>query len=59
MECISNSTYLFSETVSPKNHGKLSLEKKDYQDSIIVLFTSYQLSIPTDTHTGGKYLHHS
>ena len=49
---ISNAKRLFSETVSPKNHVQVSLNKTNYQSALIVSFTSTPPYITIATHTG-------
>ena len=34
--CLSNAKSLFSETLSPKQHGQVSFDKKGYQDAVLV-----------------------
>ena len=48
---ISNSKHLFSEAISPKNHGQLCLDIKRYQDVILVSFTATTPTTTTETHT--------
>ena len=55
-QCTSNAMHLFSETVSPKNHGQVCLYIKGYKDKLLVSFTATTPSITTATHTGEKYL---
>ena len=43
---------LFTETVSTKKHGQVSLEKKVYQEALVVSFTENPPAITTDTHKG-------
>ena len=43
---------LFTETVSTKKHGQLSLEKKVYQEALVVSFTAPPPAITTSTQTG-------
>ena len=45
---------IFSETVSSKNHGQVSFNKKIYYDAILVLFTATPYFITTSTNTGEK-----
>ena len=35
-QCLSNAKHLFSETLSPKNHGQVSFDKKGDQDAVLV-----------------------
>ena len=49
---ITNAKCLFSETVSPKNHGQVCLDGKVYQDTLLVSFNSTSSEINTSTHTG-------
>ena len=35
-KCISNVKHLISETITPKKHGQVSLDRKGYQDEPIV-----------------------
>ena len=46
--------HLFSETVSPKNHGQVCLYIKGYKDKLLVSFTATTPYITTATHRGEK-----
>ena len=54
LHCISNAKHLLSETVSPKNHGQVSLDKKGYQDALIFFSTANLPAITTYTRKGGQ-----
>ena len=51
---LSNAKHLFSKTLSPKNHGEVSFDKKGYQDAVLVSFTEIPPTITTYIHTRGK-----
>ena len=53
-QCLSNAKYLFSETLSPKNHGQVSFDKKGYHDAVLVSFTATPPNITTTIHTREK-----
>ena len=53
---ISNAKRLFYETLSPKKHGQVCLDRKDYYDALPVSFTANTPDITTATHIGGGYL---
>ena len=53
-QCIYNAKRLFYETVSPKNHDRLCLVWKDYQDALLVWSNETPPAIDTDTHAGEK-----
>ena len=40
--------------LSPKKHGQVSFNKKDYQDAVLVFKTATPHNTTTSTHTGGK-----
>ena len=42
----------FSETFSPKNHSQVSFDKRDYQVSVLVSFTTTLPKIITSIHIG-------
>ena len=44
----------FYETVSPKNHGQVCMDRKFYQDALLVSFTANPPSITTANHTDEK-----
>ena len=44
----------FSETVSLKNNGQVCLDRKIYQDAILVSFATTPPEIITATQTNGK-----
>ena len=48
---ISNAKRLFSETLSPKNHGQVCLDRKGYQYELLVSFTLTTSAISAATHT--------
>ena len=48
----------FSERVSPKLFGQHFMDKKWYQDALLVSFTANPPIITTANHTGEKYLLH-
>ena len=52
MHFISNTKRLFFETVSPKKHGKVYLNRKGYQDALFVSFTATPYNITTYMYTG-------
>ena len=49
---LSNAKSLFFETLSPKNHGQVSFDKKGDQDAVLVQFTATPPDITTAYHTG-------
>ena len=49
----------FSKTVLPKNHGQVFMDRKGYQDALIVSFTANTPAITTATHTGEEYILHN
>ena len=50
--CLSNAKRLSSKTFSPKNHGQVNFNKKDYQDEFLVLLIEAPLGITTATPNG-------
>ena len=59
LQCISNGKCLFSETLSPKNIGQVSFDKRIFQDPVLVLFSAKPPVITTYSNTGGKILYPS
>ena len=53
LQCLSNVKCLFYETLSPKNHGRVSFDNKCYQDAVLVAFTATPSDATTATYTGG------
>ena len=49
--CLFNAKYLFSEMLSPKNHGQVSFDQNNNQDAVLLSFTETLPNITTDTHT--------
>ena len=47
-----NTKCLFSETLSPKNHSRVSFDKKVYQDDVLVSLTETLTTITTANHVG-------
>ena len=47
---LSNAKSLFFETLSPKNHGQVSFDKKDYHDSVLASFTATPPNNTIDIH---------
>ena len=54
-----NAKQIFSETLSPKKRGQASFDKKGYQDTVLVSFTTTLPNITTDINTMEKYLLHN
>ena len=54
LQCISNEKCLFSETLSPKNHGRVSFDKKGHHDEILASFSVTTTAITTPNHTGER-----
>ena len=53
--CISHAKHLFYEMVSPKTHGQVCLDQKQYQYALLVSFTSTTPPITTATNTGKSF----